>query len=81
MSSGINFHLLKILNERNYGGVDLPLRCAIATANSPRDDMYVEPLDPANLDRFALHVKSESLIFADDWNSVSHVIDMYNNNL
>ena len=38
--------LLRILNERTYEEQDLPLKCAIATANAPRDDMYVEPLDP-----------------------------------
>ena len=69
--------LLRILNERTFDGQDLPLKCAIATANSPRDDMYVEPLDPANLDRFALQVQSDGLIVSDDWKAVNDVIDMY----
>ena len=69
--------LLRILNERTFEEQRLPLRCAIATANAPRDDMYVEPLDPANLDRFALQVKSDSLIIGNDWNAVNQVVDMY----
>ena len=59
--------LLRLLNERTYDGTAIPLRVAIATANNPRDDMYVEPLDPANLDRFALQTRSDGLIFGRDW--------------
>lgn len=69
--------LLRILNERTYQDQPLPLKCAIATANAPRDDMYVEPLDPANLDRFALQAQSDGLIMANDWSSVNQVVDMY----
>ncbi|CAB9513240.1 ATPase RavA [Seminavis robusta] len=72
--------LLRILNERTFEDQELPLRCAIATANAPRDDMYVEPLDPANLDRFALQVQSDSLILGNDWTSVHQVVDMYQEN-
>ena len=39
--------------------------------------MYVEPLDPANLDRLALQVQSDGLLFGDDWSLVPQVIDMY----
>ena len=83
--------LLRILNERTFGGGEdgrdnnnqgaateypLPLKCAIATANAPRDDMYVEPLDPANLDRFALQVQANGLIARQDWQCVQQVMDM-----
>lgn len=71
--------LLRLLNERTYEGDRIPLRVAIATANNPRDDMYVEPLDPANLDRFALQTRSDGLIFGRDWDSVKHVVELYAN--
>jgi MoxR-like ATPase len=45
--------LLRILNERKFGDRSIPLLTAIATSNPMRDEYYNEPLDPANLDRFA----------------------------
>ena len=54
--------LLRILNERKFGEVPLPLLTAIATSNPLRDEYYNEPLDPANLDRFALQLQVSGLI-------------------
>jgi MoxR-like ATPase len=39
---------------------------AIATSNPQRDEYYNEPLDPANLDRFALQLRVPGLLGADD---------------
>ena len=50
--------LLRILNERKFGEKPIPLLTAIATSNPLRDEYYNEPLDPANLDRFAIDRKS-----------------------
>lgn len=54
--------LLRILNEREFGGESLGLLSAIATSNPFEDDYYNEPLDPANLDRFALQLRVEGLL-------------------
>ena len=54
--------LLRILNERKFGEMPLPLLTAIATSNPQRDEYYNEPLDPANLDRFALQLQVSGLI-------------------
>jgi MoxR-like ATPase len=56
--------LLRILNERKFGERRIPLLCAIATSNPMEDEYYVEPLDPANLDRFALQLRVAGLIRA-----------------
>jgi len=54
--------LLRVLEERRFGAEPLPLLCAIATGNPPGDEYYNEPLDPANLDRFALQLRVGSLL-------------------
>jgi MoxR-like ATPase len=69
--------LLRILNERKFGDTSIPLRTAIATSNPLRDEYYNEPLDPANLDRFALQLRVESLIGAGDRVSARSLVDRY----
>jgi MoxR-like ATPase len=54
--------LLRILNERRWGSDALPLLTAIATGNPASDEYYNEPLDPANLDRFALQLRVAPLL-------------------
>ncbi len=54
--------LLRILNERRFGAEPIPLMAAIATGNPMDDEYYNEPLDPANLDRFALQLRVTGLI-------------------
>ena len=54
--------LLRILNERRFGADPIPLMAAIATGNPMDDEYYNEPLDPANLDRFALQLRVSGLI-------------------
>lgn len=54
--------LLRILNERKFGEKPIPLLTAIATSNPLRDEYYNEPLDPANLDRFAIQLRVSGLI-------------------
>ena len=71
--------LLQILNERTYGGAPLPLRTAIATGNPTEDDLhYNEPLDPATLDRFTLHLRAEGMIGGGrDWDGARRVVELY----
>jgi MoxR-like ATPase len=58
--------LLRLLQERKLGDAPIPLMTAIATSNPQRDEYYNEPLDPANLDRFALQLRVPGLLGADD---------------
>jgi MoxR-like ATPase len=54
--------LLRILNERKFGERSIPLLCCIATSNPMEDEYYNEPLDPANLDRFAIQLRVSGLL-------------------
>ncbi len=56
--------LLRVLNERKFGDREIPLVCCIATGNPMEDEYYNEPLDPANLDRFALQLRVGGLLAA-----------------
>lgn len=58
--------LLRVLNERKFGDQQIPLLCAIATGNPMDDEYYNEPLDPANLDRFALQLRVEGMVYRGD---------------
>jgi MoxR-like ATPase len=58
--------LLRLLQERKLGDAPIPLLTAIATSNPQRDEYYNEPLDPANLDRFALQLRVPGLLAAED---------------
>lgn len=58
--------LLRVLNERKFGDREIPLLCAIATGNPMDDEYYNEPLDPANLDRFALQLRVEGMVYRGD---------------
>jgi MoxR-like ATPase len=69
--------LLRILNERKFGEENIPLLTAIATSNPTADEYYNEPLDPANLDRFVLQIKSHGLSYARKWEQAKEVIKLY----
>ena len=69
--------LLRILNERQFQEEPIPLLTAIATSNPTLDDYYNEPLDPANLDRFTIQLRSAGLIHENQWEKVRQVIDLY----
>lgn len=69
--------LLRILNERAFQDERIPLLTVIATSNPTADEYYNEPLDPANLDRFTIQLRSSGLIHEKDWQSVRKVIDLY----
>jgi len=78
--------LLRLLNERQYCGPssgvetwNLSWRTAIATSNpsDPGSRYYTEPLDPANLDRFVLQLKTEGAISAVRWDEAARIIDLF----
>jgi len=69
--------LLRILNERKFGDDSIPLLTAIATSNPTADEYYNEPLDPANLDRFVLQIKSQGLSYGRKWDQAKEIIKLY----
>ena len=69
--------LLRILNERKFGETPIPLLTAIATSNPLRDEYYNEPLDPANLDRFAIQLKVSGLIQSGDRSLARALVDQF----
>jgi MoxR-like ATPase len=69
--------LLRILNERKFGDGAIPLLTAIATSNPMRDEYYNEPLDPANLDRFAIQLRIGGLIQSGDREAATTLVDRF----
>jgi MoxR-like ATPase len=69
--------LLRILNERKYQSLRIPLMTAIGTSNPTTDDYYNEPLDPANLDRFTLQLKTKSAVGTQQWHEARRIMDRY----
>ncbi len=68
--------LLRLLQERKLGDAPIPLMTAIATSNPQRDEYYNEPLDPANLDRFALQLRVPGLLGAEDLAPARALVDL-----
>ncbi len=60
--------LLRVLSERVALGNALPLESAIATA-PPADapEGYADPLEPSQLDRFAVQIRMRGLVESRDW--------------
>ena len=56
--------LLRVLAERRFGGRALPLECAVATAGPPDLESYADPLEPTQLDRFAVQLRLHGLVGA-----------------
>ena len=69
--------LLRVLNERKFGDDRIPLLTAIATGNPTKEDYYNEPLDPANLDRFTIQMRTLGLLQRNMWQAAAAVIDRY----
>ena len=62
--------LLRMLSERIALGRALPLATAIATAPPAiAADVYADPLEPTQLDRFAIQVELRGLLADRDWGS------------
>ena len=56
--------LLRVLAERRLAGAALPLESALATAGAPDLESYADPLEPTQLDRFAIQVRMRGLVGA-----------------
>ncbi len=56
--------LLRALGERRLGSHSLPLETAVATSGSPDVESYSDPLEPTQLDRFAIQIRMRGLIGA-----------------
>ncbi|MCZ6557374.1 MAG: AAA family ATPase [SAR324 cluster bacterium] len=69
--------LLGILNERKFLDLKIPLMTAIATTNPTEDEYYNEPLDPANLDRFTLQLKTQGAVTSSNWDEARKILDRY----
>ncbi|HTO05804.1 MAG TPA: AAA family ATPase [Myxococcota bacterium] len=54
--------LLRVLAERRLSGQALPLECAVATVGTPDLEAYADPLEPVQLDRFAIQVRLHGLV-------------------
>ena len=59
--------LLRILAERVGPGGPIPLETAIATGSPPGEDVCADPLEPSQLDRFAIQVRMHGLVTGKDW--------------
>jgi MoxR-like ATPase len=55
--------LLRILSERHALGRSIPLASAIATSLPPELETYTDPLEPNQLDRFAVQIRMRGLIW------------------
>jgi MoxR-like ATPase len=69
--------LLRILNERKYQDMRIPLMTAMATSNPAGADYYNEPLDPANLDRFTIQLKVTGTVGQQNWQDARRIMDRY----
>ncbi len=67
--------LLRILASREANGAALPLETAITTALPPGLELYADPLEPTQLDRFAVQVRIPGLLYAGDWTRARRVFD------
>ncbi|HKC51182.1 MAG TPA: AAA family ATPase [Myxococcota bacterium] len=56
--------LLRVLGQRRLADRALPLETAIATSGPPELESYGDPLEPTQLDRFAIQVRMRGLLGA-----------------
>ncbi len=67
--------LMRVLDARRIAGRTLPLETAIATACPPSIDAYVDPVEPTQLDRFAIQIRLRGTIAAADWRHARALLD------
>src|SRR5262249_30224977 len=70
--------LLRVLGERRLGGEALPLESAIATAGPPDLESYADPLEPTQLDRFAIQFRVHGLLGARRFGVARALLDRAN---
>ncbi|MEE9278995.1 MAG: AAA family ATPase [Myxococcota bacterium] len=67
--------LLRVLSERRGLGRRLPLECAVATALPPQLELYADPLEPTQLDRFAVQVRMRGLLAGRRWDEARELLE------
>jgi MoxR-like ATPase/Mg-chelatase subunit ChlD len=67
--------LLRILAERAAPGGPIPLETAIATSSPPGDEVCADPLEPSQLDRFAIQVRMHGLVTGKDWAGARELLE------
>ena len=67
--------LLQLLSQRRAAGRELPLETAIATALPPELDAWADPLEPNQLDRFAVQVRMGGLLQQRRWEQARQLLD------
>ena len=67
--------LLQILGQRRALGRRIPLETAVATAQPAGLELPVDPLEPGQLDRFAIQVRMRGLIDSRSWSGARQLVD------
>ncbi len=67
--------LLQILGGRRALGRQLPLETAVATAQPAGLELPVDPLEPGQLDRFAIQVRMRGLVGSRSWPGARELVD------
>jgi MoxR-like ATPase len=67
--------LLRILAEREAAGGAIPLETAIATGSPPSAEVSADPLEPSQLDRFAIQVRMRGLLTGRDWDGARRLLE------
>ncbi len=67
--------LLRVLSGRSLGGSKLPLETAIATAGPDDLESYADPLEPSQLDRFAIQVRMRGLVLGRHFARARELLD------
>jgi len=67
--------LLGILGRRSLGEQPLPLETAVATVATAASEGASDPLDPTQLDRFAIQVRMRGHVYGRDWSAARSVLD------
>lgn len=68
--------LLRLLSERRGPAGELPLECAAATLLPPESDAVADPPEPSQLDRFALQVRMQGLVWSGAWEKARRVLSV-----
>ena len=68
--------LLPWLGERRLAGRVVPLETAVATSGPPDLESYADPLEPTQLDRFALQVRLHGLLGARRFAAARALLDL-----
>jgi MoxR-like ATPase len=66
--------LLRVLSERESHGRRLPLETAIATGAPATAEGYLDPLEPTQLDRFAVQVRMRPLVCGRAWRGAGELL-------